>query len=613
MIKTKWLPYAYLSLLILIMQGCTTPTTVDTPEDKDKPPVSTDGRELTEIEKLLLQAEASTPIEKTEYTLQAAERLFEEKEYEQANILLDNINPLMLSVLREQQLWLLRARIANAQFQPQLSLDWLSKLTQTDILPLEQQIIRTELEVTNRNLLGDSSNALNLLIEQSAMASDEQRPQLNETIWRLLKSIGTETLASLQNNPDNSYLQQGWYDLAVESRTAGTDILQSSQALLDWQQLWTLHPAATALPTELMQILQQQAQPAGHIAVLLPQSGKLEKPSKAIIEGFLAAYYQNQRLGHPTPRLSFYDSERFTNLSEFYPTAEAQGVELVIGPLDKNKLTDLTRLESVSIPTLALNYSQENSTTLNLFQFGLRGEDEARQAAQKAWKDGHRTALSLTADTSWGQRNHQAFADEWKNLGGTVLAHQSFTGENDFSEKISRVLSVEQSEARYQELRRYVKGKVEFETRRRQDVDFLFLSALAKDARQIKPTLAFHYAAKLPVYATSHVYTGAPAPEIDQDLNDILFCDIPWILNADDSLRSGLELHRNNTQSRFGKLYALGADVYRISAYLNQLQTMEGSYLNGESGRLSINPDGRVVRSLDWAQFRNGLPERLSK
>ena len=79
MIKTKWLSYIYLSLLILIMQGCTTPPTVDTPEDTDRPPVSVDGRELTEIEKLLLQAEASTPIEKTEYTLQAAEQLFEDE------------------------------------------------------------------------------------------------------------------------------------------------------------------------------------------------------------------------------------------------------------------------------------------------------------------------------------------------------------------------------------------------------------------------------------------------------------------------------------------------------------------------------------------------------
>ncbi len=601
------------ALLIAVIQGCGTqpPDTGPSPDDQQVE-TTPDGRELTEIEKLLLQAETSAPLEKTEYTLQAAERLFADNRMDQADQLLQSLNPLMLSAVREQQFWLLRARIAATRLQPQLSLDWMSRITQPDLLSEQQQALLTELEISALSQLGDSTTSLNSLIERSAMADDELRPQLNNAIWNLLNGLSTDEIRIRQSNQDNDYLQQGWYDLALLSRESGTDILRSSQMLLSWQHRWNLHPAATHLPAQLATIFEHQTRPASHIAVLLPQSGKLARPAGAIIEGLLAAYYQDQRLGRPTPRLSFYDSTRIPSLTEFYQTAALNNVELIIGPLDKNRLAELAFQTEVAIPTLAMNYSESASATLNLFQFGLRGEDEARQAARRAWNDGHRRALSLTPATGWGRRIHSAFQDEWQRLGGQLVRHQSFSGENDFSERISQLLSVDASEARMKELRRFVGEKLEFNARRRQDVDFIFLSALAGDARQIKPTLAFHYASSLPVYATSHVYSGTPSAEKDQDLNGIMFCDIPWVLNRENPIRADLELFRTDTQTRFGKLYALGSDAYRISPYLNQLQAVEDSFLHGESGRLTVDARGHIIRNLDWARFKNGLARPLA-
>ncbi len=606
---TNRLVLIFLSLLMVFLQGCTTPPAG--PEDGTKKPTTTDGRELTEIEQLLLQAESAAPLEKTEYTLQAAEQLFNDEQVDRAAQLLESLNPLMLSINREQVYWLLLARIEHARLKPQLSLEWLSRITQPDTLPAEMQQILAELQIANQNLLGDSEAALEILIERSTLATEDQRGKLSNDIWALLKNVSTDDLQSKMTNPENSYLQQGWYELALTTRTKGTDILQSSQALSSWQQLWNLHPAATHMPDELASILSQQAQPLAKIAILLPQTGKLAKPAKAIIEGILAAQFQDQRLGKATPTLTFYDSERISDLQHFYLSADPQQIDLIIGPLSKDKLASLSNQDNVAIPTLALNYRKNSQATENLFQFGLRGEDEAIQTARRAWADGHRKALSLTPATSWGQRIHNAFVDEWLLLGGELMAQQTFTGENDFSEKISLLLSIDTSQQRYRELLQFAGDKVEFETRRRQDVDFVFLSALAKDARQIKPTLAFHYASKLPVYATSHVYGGTPSPAMDQDLNGIQFCDMPWILDNDNPLRAELELFRNNTQTRFGRLYALGSDAYRISAYLNQLKTVSGSHLQGQSGRLSIDSNGHVSRNLDCAKFKNGSPYRL--
>ena len=165
------------ALLIAVIQGCGTqpPTTEPAPGD-DRVTTAPDGRELTEIEQLLLQAESGTPLEKTEYTLQAAERLFAENTLDQADQLLQTLNPLMLTADREQQYWLLRARIASTRLQPQLSLDWIARITQPDLLSIEEQIRLSQLEAENYRQLGDSSIGLNTLIERSAMADDTQRP-----------------------------------------------------------------------------------------------------------------------------------------------------------------------------------------------------------------------------------------------------------------------------------------------------------------------------------------------------------------------------------------------------------------------------------------------------
>ncbi len=599
-----------LALLIAILHGC---AGQPTPTTGTEPGLTVEGRELSEIERLLLEAETGTPLLKAEYTLQAAERLFDRQELLQADQLLDTINPLMLPINREQQYWLLRARIASTQMQPLLTLEWLSRISQPELLTAEMQQLISTLQATNQSLTGDSDRALDALLERSTRINEEQRPDLHNTIWQLLQRMDDDTLAARLKDPQNSYLQQGWYELALINRGDQANIQQTSRALQTWQQLWNLHPAASQLPQPLAQLLEYQAKPAAHIAVLLPQSGKLARPAQAIIEGLLAARFQDQQLGRTTPQLSFYDSENLTDPAEFYRIAGDAGVDLVIGPLDKSKVALLTPLGSVSIPTLALNHSEDGNVTLDLFQFGLRAEDEARQSARRAWQDGHRRALSLTPETDWGQRIQEAFAAEWGQLGGQLIARQTFTGENDFSDRISELLAVKASEQRLQELRRFASDTIEFQARRRQDADVLFLSALASDARQIKPTLAFYYAADLPVYATSHVYSGAPAETRDQDLNGILFCDMPWILDGDNALRASLELYRQDTQSRFGRLYALGADAYRISPYLAQLQAAQGSYLQGESGRLTISSAGEVVRDLDWAEFRDGLAHKLDR
>jgi len=62
-----------------------------------------------------------------------------------------------------------------------------------------------------------------------------------------------------------------------------------------------------------------------------------------------------------------------------------------------------------------------------------------------------------------------------------------------------------------------------------------------------------------------------------------------------------------------GRLYAMGADAYRLAPRLSQLQTAPGMRLEGLSGSLALAPGQRIARSLPWAEYRDGQLVRLEQ
>ncbi|HEY5717999.1 MAG TPA: penicillin-binding protein activator [Motiliproteus sp.] len=563
------------------------------------------GRELSEIEQLLLQAETAPPLAKAQYTLEAVARLIDENRLEQARTELEQVNQQLLSAAQQQYWFLLQSELSSAEQQPAAALEWIGRIQQPELLQHEQQQRLASLRADNLGLISDRQSATLTLIEQSATIPAEQQQVISDQIWAELGQFDNTALQQLLARP-NDYLLQGWLELSLLSRDNDYDIQQRSDQLAEWYSLWSLHPAAQHLPTALQPLRSVQAEPLHHIALLLPQSGPLAKPARAMIEGFMAAHYQSLQRGHNVPLISFFDSATIQDLDLFYLQAELRGIDLIVGPLDKEQLNRLATRPLLGITTLGMNYVEESAATADLYQFGLRGEDEAVQSARRAWQDGHRVALTLTPATAWGDRIKAAFEQEWLQLGGAIADSERFEGTNDFSKRISRLLAVDQSEARADAVRQLVGEKVEFEARRRQDLDFIFLTALSKDARQIKPTLAFYFAADLPVYASSHVYEGQPDPTRDRDLDGIQFSESPWSLTPEIPLRADIERNRDDSRSRFGRLYALGADAYRLAPYLLQLQAQPEQHLNGLSGTLQVNASGEVSRLLDWAVFRNG-------
>ena len=415
----------------------------------------------------------------------------------------------------------------------------------------------------------------------------------NEAIWALVAALPVDQLQAHGND-----VLGGWMSLALAIKSAGT--LQDQQNAIDqWRAQNPAHPAAIQLPAPLVKLKELASQPLTKIALLLPQEGPLASVSKALRDGFMAAHYQAQLTGQNPPSIQFYNSSRLSSLDEFYRQAQADGVQLVVGPLEKPKVNELNIRPQLPITTLALNYSEGTQGPAQLFQFGLAAEDEAREVARRARADGLTRAGAMVPAGEWGDRVLKAFRQEWEAHGGTVVG----------IEHIDKPVALAQQVADLVQLRKNAGNSAE--PSRRQDMQFIFLAATPQQAQQIKPTLNYQYAGDIPVYATSHVFSASGDLNQYKDMSGIRFCETPWLLDSANPLRQQVTAQWPQAGGSLGRLYAMGIDAYRLTSSLGQLKALPDSRVDGLSGSLSMSPTQRVERQLPWAEFANGQVQRL--
>lgn len=355
------------------------------------------------------------------------------------------------------------------------------------------------------------------------------------------------------------------------------------------------------------------------IALLLPFRGGYRKAAEAVRDGFIAAWHD---AGDYKPALRIYDANAL-NVEQMYAQAVAEGADFVVGPLEKQAIEELAKLTELPVPVLALNQAQAGpgekpaggpGVLPSLMQFGLSPEDEARQVAQRARLDGRGRALVIVPNDPWGQRLHRAFRDAWLPLGGRVLERISYDPQGkDYSLPVRRLLNIDASEERARRLRRKLNVALRSEARLRQDADLIFMAAFPVAARQLVPQFRFHKAEDFPIYATSHVFTGAVNPQADADMNEVMFADLPWILLPRAGASSLRDLVNEHFQasSAYRRLHALGVDAFHLIPHLPRLAVDGAASFAGATGLLSMAEDGMINRQLLWSRIVNGKPELL--
>jgi outer membrane PBP1 activator LpoA protein len=502
----------------------------------------------------------------------------------------------------------LDAELAMGRNQPKAALTALShpSLQRLGELSVEQQIRTHNVRARALEADGQTFPAITERVFVGPLLQGADLSANNDAIWAMVSSLPSEQLQSSANDD-----MGGWLSLARTIKAAGT--LEQQQAAIDaWKAQNPKHPAAIQLPATLAQLRALTSEPLTKIALLLPQEGPLAAVAKALREGFMAAHFQAQQAGQNPPAIEVFDSSRLTSMDEFYRQAQAAGVQLVVGPLEKPLVKQLNSRPQLPITTLALNYSDAGTEgPQQLFQFGLAAEDEAREVARRAWADGKRSAVAMVPKGEWGDRVLEAFRQSWQAKGGTLIAAEHVDQPVALAQQVADLFQLRNSEGRAQRLQSTVGTQVAAQPTRRQDIDFMFLAATPQQAQQIKPTMVFQYAGDVPVYATSHLFTNSNDHAQYMDLNGVRFCETPWLLASEDPLRQQVIAQWPQASGSLGRLYAMGVDAYRLAPRLGQLKTMPESRIDGLSGSLSINPGRRVERQLPWAEFVDGKIQRL--
>jgi outer membrane PBP1 activator LpoA protein len=321
------------------------------------------------------------------------------------------------------------------------------------------------------------------------------------------------------------------------------------------------------------------------------------------------------------PEIRFYDEgDDPQQIQTIYQQAVNEGADFVIGPLNKEAVTNLAHYNSVHGGILALNYgdfAKDERLPDNFFQMSLSPEQEAIHVAEHAWLDGHTKAAAIYPDTQWGARVYEAFKDRWEELGGTIVEYQTYDmKKSDYAVPIKQLLNIDESEKRYRTVRNLVRQKVEYEPRRRKDVDFIFMAAFSRQGRLLRPQLKFHRGSDIPVYATSHVFSGSLQPDMDRDMNGVRFSDMPWTLlthSQNDNMKLQIKTVWPNTSNRYMRLFALGIDAYQIVPELNRMRRNRFTSIQGTTGILYLDISNRIQRRLLWAQFQEGVPKVLAE
>lgn len=466
-----------------------------------------------------------------------------------------------------------------------------------------------------------------------------------EPFWQTLSALERAQLDAWQQALAPADPLWPWLALAELTWTTGPQQAALDAALARWRQRFPQLSLPATIRAQLAARWRSYNDYPSDIGVLLSLTGEYANVTRSLMTGLLDAYYRMPEARRP--RLHVFDvGAAGANPKQAYAEAVAAGAEFVLGPFRKNFVTTMAESAALSVPLLALNYTAAATRARDrLYQFGLLPEDEVVQVAERLTLAGYRQALVMVPEGDWGTRLSQTFGRRFSELGGTVTTQvrlpRDHSGYGDLLREALQIREVERPQeqpapaklnpanapadsdparlepapAEQAEMAADASpeaGETETQVIHRDDVDVIFLGAPPAIARGIVPQLRFQYAGDLPVYATSHVFSGRLLPEQDQDLNGVVFCDMPWVLPGDNPRREALqEILADQPKQTFPRLLALGIDAFEVLPRLNYLAERPQMRLQANTGRLRMDDRQRLHRQLLWARFVRGKPRFL--
>jgi outer membrane PBP1 activator LpoA protein len=416
---------------------------------------------------------------------------------------------------------------------------------------------------------------------------------------------------SLSAPPGSDATVRGWLEAASVAADNARNPTLGATRLAAFRTRYPSHPALTALSGEPgVGIPEPQAtlESAPHLALMLPLTGRTAEPAAQIRDGFMTAYYSLP--ANARPRLRVYDTAA-GSIADTMAQATAAGAEFIVGPLTREEVVAAADLLATRPAILVLNFlPADRPAPERFYQFALSPEDDARAVARYISATGRRHGVIIRPEGDWGTRVAAAFDEELRAAGGFVLGQASFNAaDTDYGASIMQVLRTDDSRARQQRVQAAIGQKLEFEPRRRADIQFIFAPSQPRAARMLRPQLRLQLAGDIPTYTLGDAYD--PHPTANEEIDGVMFPDMPWMLGEEGlaaEVRASAVQAFGDSSTRRGRLFAFGFDAMRIAGSLQR-----GAPINpqGLTGTLSIDAQGRVRRELEWVRIKSGMPAPL--
>lgn len=528
--------------------------------------------------------------EKQALLILASGQLIYEGQIQKSAKILSNLKPLNQEIAAEKRL--LQAKIALMHEQPNVAISRIADIHNIDSLPKYYQVQYYEMLATAYFLTKHPIEAVHERIKLESILSNAIAKRNNLlALWMALTTISEPEINILAAESPEDDILSGWIQLADISRKQNVDPNITIANIQKWQEKFPLHPGCKII-SNINEIKNFLFPTPKKIALLLPLNGKLSGPGNAIKDGFMSAMENSPNRYNTNVQLYDTNAENIKNL---YQQAIKDGADYIVGPLTKTDVAIIAKMEH-PVPTLLLNET-EFKPAPNAYQFGLSPTNEALQIASKMRKKSFGHTIVIAPSGTWGKEITDAFAKQFRQSGGQIVETFYFLPNDDLNNSIRELLHAIPDSRR--------KKRTENEVReplRREDFDSIFLVAYPSQAKQIVPLLRYYYAGDIPVFATSNIYSGNINTMQDRDLNNVIFCDMPWVFDH----KEGRSQNWPEQFNSYNRLYALGMDSYALATQLNQLLLFPAIGINNKSGIIYLNNNQEISRILVFGKFQNG-------
>jgi len=340
------------------------------------------------------------------------------------------------------------------------------------------------------------------------------------------------------------------------------------------------------------------------IAFILPLTQNLQA-ANAIVYGFLSNYFNYEY----SSDVQIYIFDSTNSIEEINDEIEALNIDFIVGPLLRENVNTAVQL-SPSIRSLHLNYPSIEPTNNNSYFLGLRPEDEINTIINYALSSEIKNIITFTPSNEYGQRIEIALNNA--SLTSNIDRLNSINYEPGASNHLTTIndaFLINESNARRTRLTNNLGTTLNFNARRRQDIDAIFAFGTSESLSILIPQIRFSFANNINIFSLSEINTNSTLDMPSNDFDRVIFSDAPYFLNLNNyTINNGdifSESDKFNASSSLNiqRLFAFGKDIFNIIGLLNiDYFNIYKSY-NGYIGEIELIENNYFLRKTSLIQF----------